>query len=68
MYNGARTRRSVGTSTSSWYGIAGDPAVVVKSSSGKRYVRAYVDTGSWVSGFRYEVGKVRVVVTYGVLK
>ncbi len=68
MYDAARTRRSVGTSTSTWYGIGGDPAVVVKSISGKRYVRAYVDTGSWVSGFRYELGKVRVVVTYGVLK
>jgi hypothetical protein len=68
MYDGARTRRAVGTSTSSWYGIAGDPAVVVKSISGRRYARAFVDTGGYVAGFRYELGRVPLVVTYGVLK
>ncbi len=67
MYDGARPRRSVGTSTSSWYGIAGDPAVVVTTISGKRYVRAFVDSGSYVNGLNYDLGRVRVVVTYGIL-
>ncbi len=68
MYSPVRARRAVGASTSAWYGVAGDPAAVVTTISGKRYVRAFVDTGSYVAGFRYEVGRVRIVVTYGVLR
>ncbi|MCU0482878.1 MAG: Ig-like domain repeat protein [Chloroflexi bacterium] len=70
MYNPTRARRSITVSTpsSSWYGISGDPAAVVRTVSGKRYVRGFVDTGSWVTGLRYDFARVRLIVTYGVLK
>ena len=67
-YNPDRARRAVGTSTTSWYGISGDLAAVVRNVSGKRYVRGFVDTGGFVTGFRYDFARVRLVVTYGVLR
>ena len=68
MYDRTRTRRDVGTSTSAWYGISGSPSVVVKSISGRKIVRAYVDSGPDVARFRYDLAKVKLVVRYGILR
>jgi hypothetical protein len=68
MYSRTRTRRDVGTSTTTWYGISGNTALVIKSISGKRYVRGYLDSGPDVTAFVYQVAKVKLVLRYGILK